>query len=83
MCRFTVAVAVGATRLRHRDLSAKDWASKLANEVPALLANVDDDSLVLDLRWIQPVDDVALVAALVGHESVVKETTEPSPQAAM
>ncbi len=82
MCRFAVAVAVGATQLRHRDLSAKDGEQVGERSPQPCWRNVDDDSLVLDLRWIQPVDDVALVAALVGHEAVVKESNEPSPQAA-
>ncbi len=66
-------------RMRHRDLSAASWAEKLANEVPALLVKVDDQAALLDLRWIQPVDDVALVAALIGHSAAVDVSAPPAP----
>ena len=53
-------------QLRHRDLPAARWAESLAESVPAILAGVIDDTVVLDLRWVQPSDDAALAAALVG-----------------
>ena len=53
-------------KMSHRDLSAIDWAAKLAADVPAVIVAVDGEYVVVDLRWIQPVDDVALVATLVG-----------------
>jgi L-seryl-tRNA(Ser) seleniumtransferase len=56
--------------LAHRDWSANDWAARLANEVPAVLVRVQSDSIAIDLRWIQPCDDAALVATLVGHETM-------------
>lgn len=69
-------------KLTHRDLSAGDWAVKLLGEVPAMIVGVEDASIVVDLRWIQPSDDVSLVATLVGHAFVpesVSEGSEPSP----
>lgn len=53
-------------KLTHRDLSAASWAEKLAGDVPAIIVNVKDDAILVDLRWIQPVDDSAIVVTLVG-----------------
>jgi len=53
-------------KLAHRDLSASDWAARLIGEVPAVIVGIDEESIVVDLRWIQPSDDAALVATLVG-----------------
>lgn len=63
-------------KLAHRDLSPKDWAEKLAGDVPAVIVSVEDDSILVDLRWIQPVDDVAMVSTLVGHDAVVTSDTD-------
>ena len=54
-------------KLAHRDLSATDWAARLMSEVPAVIVGIDEESIVVDLRWIQPSDDAALVATLAGH----------------
>ncbi len=53
--------------LAHRDLSAADWAARLSSEVPAVLVGMAAGVIVVDLRWIQPSDDSALVATLAGH----------------
>ncbi len=60
-------------RLRRRGKNALQWAEQLATDVPAVLAEIVDDSLVIDLRWVQPSDDAALAAALLG------ETTAEQP----
>jgi L-seryl-tRNA(Ser) seleniumtransferase len=57
-------------KLTHRDLSAADWAIKLLGEVPAMIVSVEEPSILVDLRWIQPSDDVSLVATLVGQPFV-------------
>jgi L-seryl-tRNA(Ser) seleniumtransferase len=54
-------------RIRHRDKPAAQWSEQLASDVPAVLARVDDDSLMIDLRWVQPSDDGPLAAALLGE----------------
>ncbi len=53
--------------LTHRDLSSRDWTNKLLAEVPAVIVGCEPEAIVVDLRWIQPSDDAALVATLVGH----------------
>jgi L-seryl-tRNA(Ser) seleniumtransferase len=57
-------------KLTHRDLSAADWAVKLIGEVPAMIVGVEESSIVVDLRWIQPSDDVSLVATIVDQPFV-------------
>lgn len=47
---------------------AADWTRSLAAESPALLARVDEDSLVVDLRWIPPSLDSELVRLLSSSE---------------
>lgn len=64
-------------RLRHRDQSAAQWAQQLAEDVPAVLAGVDDEFLVVDLRWVQPSDDASLAAALLGETAAAQEPHEP------
>ncbi len=53
-------------RLVHRDLEAAQWAEQLSGEVPAILVGVQDDAIIIDLRWIQPSDDIGLIGTLVG-----------------
>jgi len=60
-------VASRQLKLTHQTLPASDWAKKLASDVPAVIVAVQDDAILVDLRWIQPVDDVALVSTLIGH----------------
>lgn len=66
-------IASRQLRLRRRGKDALQWAQQLATDVPAVLAEVLEDSLVIDLRWVQPSDDAALAAALLG------ETTAEQP----
>jgi L-seryl-tRNA(Ser) seleniumtransferase len=56
-------------RLRHVSMSADAWASDLSEELPAVLAKVDGDDLLVDLRWIAAADDGKLAEALGGDES--------------
>lgn len=51
-------------RLRHNSLSANSWATKLAEQSPAILANVEDDELVIDLRWISASQDTLLAEGI-------------------
>lgn len=53
-------------RLQHVTLSPQSWAAQLLDQTPAILADVDDDALVLDLRWVDAAQDAALASALVG-----------------
>jgi len=68
-------------RLRRRGKEAIQWAEQLATDVPAVLAEVVDDALVVDLRWVQPGDDSVLAAALLG-QTAAEQPTEPSPEVA-
>lgn len=45
---------------------ASEWAESLAAEAPALIAQVDEDALVVDLRWIPPSVDSEVVRLLGG-----------------
>jgi L-seryl-tRNA(Ser) seleniumtransferase len=72
-------IASRQLRLRHRDKSAAQWAEKLASDVPAVLAQVADDALVIDLRWVQPSDDGPLAAALLG-ETVAEQPPHPESE---
>jgi len=60
-------IASRQLKLQHQSKSATAWAEQLADGVPAVLAGVADDSLVIDLRWVPPSDDGALAAALIGQ----------------
>ncbi len=51
-------------RLRHATLSADQWAVKLLQQSPAILATVEEDALVIDLRWVDVSQDGALATAL-------------------
>ncbi|MGV3485513.1 MAG: hypothetical protein ACO1RT_13940, partial [Planctomycetaceae bacterium] len=67
--------------LTHRDWAASDWAARLLAEVPAVLVGVKDNAIIVDLRWIQPSDDAALVATLVGQPTAESSaSSEPAPQ---
>lgn len=51
-------------RIRHRTLSAENWASRLIKQDPAVIASVIGDDLVVDLRWVAASDDAQLAEAL-------------------
>ncbi len=53
-------------RLRHKSMSAVDWANDLREELPAVFASVDGDDLRVDLRWIAAADDGKLAETLGG-----------------
>lgn len=53
-------------RLRHADHTAAAWASRLKDEMPAVLAGVDGEDLKVDLRWIAAADDARLAETLGG-----------------
>jgi L-seryl-tRNA(Ser) seleniumtransferase len=78
-------IASRQLKLQHHGKSAQAWADQLASSVPAVLSRIDhntvgdQDFLVIDLRWIQPSDDVALAAALLGQiAGDVSEGTGPA-----
>jgi len=59
-------VASQQLRLQHTERSASEWADELANQTPAVLVTVDEDVLLVDLRWIDVNQDESLVTALAG-----------------
>jgi len=60
-------IASRQLRLQHHTKSPSAWAEQLAAGVPAVLASVNEDALVIDLRWVPPSDDGALAAAILGQ----------------
>jgi len=79
-------IASRQLRLQHQTKSPSAWAEQLAEGVPAVLASVNDDALVIDLRWVPPSDDGALAAAILGQtlrdsgeESAASPPVESSP----
>lgn len=69
----TWGIASRQLRIRSHRKTADAWAAELSGGVPAVLAQVIDDSLAIDLRWVRPADDSALVAALLGYASATDE----------
>ncbi|QDT04178.1 L-seryl-tRNA(Sec) selenium transferase [Rubripirellula lacrimiformis] len=67
-------------RLRHHHRSATEWAKRLRADIPSVLAAVDGDDLVIDLRWIAAADDGKLATALGGHgdSSAIESPTDDS-----
>jgi len=51
-------------RLKHKSTSALEWQRSMAENVPAILAGVDGESLCIDLRWIAAADDNKLAETL-------------------
>ncbi len=70
-------------RLRHADKPSEAWASELRGDVPSVLAAVDGDELVLDLRWIAAADDRRLAEVIGGPEENAGETSESVSDASM
>jgi L-seryl-tRNA(Ser) seleniumtransferase len=66
-------IASRQLRLQHQTKSPDFWAQQLAEGVPAVLATVDGDALVIDLRWVPPSDDGALAAAILGQAASESE----------
>lgn len=66
-------IASRQLRIRSHRKTAEAWVTELSTGVPAVLAQVIDDSLAIDLRWVRPADDSALVAALLGYASASDE----------
>jgi L-seryl-tRNA(Ser) seleniumtransferase len=60
-------IASRQLRLQHQSKSPDAWAQQLAEGVPAVLATVNGDAVVIDLRWVPPSDDGALAAAILGQ----------------
>ncbi|QDT08686.1 hypothetical protein [Stieleria marina] len=60
-------------RLRHNQLSAHDWAEKLASDVPAVIVGLEGDQVVVDLRWVDTASDNQLAKTLGGVEETVKD----------
>lgn len=53
-------------RIRHATWNADQWSSKLLEELPAVIAQVDQEELCIDLRWIDAAHDAALGEILGG-----------------
>jgi L-seryl-tRNA(Ser) seleniumtransferase len=74
-------IASRQLRLQHHSKSAQSWADQLLHGVPAVLAGVSDDALIIDLRWVPPCDDGALCATILGQtlsNSSEQGATEPN-----
>ncbi|MEM6471339.1 MAG: hypothetical protein AAF802_17390, partial [Planctomycetota bacterium] len=56
-------------KLRHERLSARDWNARLHASDPSIITTVQEDDLVVDLRWISPSDDSSLSERLEGETS--------------
>lgn len=56
-------------RLRHANHTVSDWAVRLSEELPAVIAGIDGDDLKIDLRWIAAADDGKLAEAIGGKSS--------------
>jgi L-seryl-tRNA(Ser) seleniumtransferase len=54
-------------RLRHQTLSAEAWAEQLAGDVPAVIVGVENDQVVVDLRWVDTANDNQLAKSLGGQ----------------
>lgn len=67
-------IASRQLRLQHQTKSPEAWAQQLAEGVPAVLAGVDKDALIIDLRWVPPSDDGAMAAAILGQ--TVQDATD-------
>lgn len=65
-------------RVKHRDKASSKWADSLSEGVPSLLTRVEDELLTIDLRWVKPADDSALVAALLGYAEAAEGETAAS-----
>jgi L-seryl-tRNA(Ser) seleniumtransferase len=75
-------IASRQVRLQHQSKSATTWAEQLLQGFPAVLATVDGDTLVIDLRWVPASDDCALAAAVLGqaaHHFGAEEAAEQTP----
>lgn len=73
-------IASRQLRLQHQTKSAESWAQQLAEGVPAVLATVHEDALVIDLRWVPPSDDGALAAAVLGQAAAESGDTRAENQ---
>lgn len=51
-------------RLRHTSKSAADWQQELRANLPSVLAGIDGEDLLVDLRWIAAADDNRLAESL-------------------
>ncbi|MEM1069775.1 MAG: hypothetical protein AAGI63_12820 [Planctomycetota bacterium] len=60
-------------RLQHQSLDAQQWADQLRDLSPVVESSVEDDQLVIDLRWITPADDAKIAEALGGGEAFDSE----------
>ncbi len=52
-------------RLRHRDLHANDWGTKLREQVPSVWLGVEGEEVIIDLRWVSPADDAKIADAIL------------------
>ena len=57
-------IASRQLRIRHANHSSQAWAEKLAGEVPAIVVDIQGESIVVDLRWVDAANDNALATAI-------------------
>ena len=63
-------------RLKHTDLSAGAWSEKLRDDLPAVICTVDEDEVVIDLRWVDAASDNQLSKTIGG----INSQSDPSNQ---
>ena len=68
-------------RLKKQGIDATQWAARLAAGQPAVIAHVDAETLVVDLRWVPPAADADLAMALAGMPAT-PEAAATQPAAA-
>lgn len=62
-------------RIRHKSHSAIDWQRKLETQSPAIIAEVENDELIVDLRWIAASQDSQL-AETIAPQSETSDAAE-------
>ncbi|WP_161604342.1 hypothetical protein [Roseiconus nitratireducens] len=64
-------------RLRHRSLAAADWAARLRQADPSVIAGVDDNDLIVDLRWCPPSVDAVVSESMTCHPPRTETSSDP------
>jgi L-seryl-tRNA(Ser) seleniumtransferase len=57
--------------IQHRHFSATDFAAHLRQSDPPIIARIEEDRVLLDLRTVFPEQDQMLISALVKLQSVL------------
>lgn len=65
-------------RLRHKSLSAANWARSLRDQDPAIVASVDEEDVVIDLRWLPASEDSVVADALCSMPGSIADSMADS-----